>query len=348
MPSTNVPSFVPEQIALYQTDHLLTHTAIPAFDLDRTLAAVAACPGAIAIDLGGDKLRVATYAQTGGRLRLGDEVVHRTPGGAGYLDVLREVAAHAHNRGIPVGISAAVRLDGSVILRTTNLQAFHQDLAAGYGSDFRRLFDRSTAVVNDTAAGIAGAAVHLALRNERPLNLAFFICGSGLGASVIDEAAILHVEAAHVPLVDDLNPLHQPIHCHVEGKDFVCLERVTAMKAGIELLYEHQTGIRISAEELGLRADAGEELPESLFATSATALAHAIAGVVTRYLFDRDTAVVLHGGAFESASYRGRIARSLAGIPLAFSPRLVFARDLSANICLDGAAFLAAACNQDR
>lgn len=341
MPDFLVPNHASEQVALYQTDHLLTHPVVGGFDPELVQNRATTRPEVIAIDLGGDKLRIATYTQSHDRLTLASEVVHRVAGGAGYLDILRYVAEDARIRRVPVGISAAVRLEGSVVVRTTNLQSFHQDLDAGYGSDFRRLFDPATVVVNDTAAGIVGAAIHLTIRSEQFRNIAFFICGSGLGASVIDGDTVVHVEAAHVPLVDALNPLQQTVHCHVDGKDFVCLERVTAMRAGIELLHESLTGERVSAENLAMRADAGEKLPDALFETSATALAHAVAGVVERYGFVDDTTIVLHGGAFESVSYRYRLIRRLKLIPMAAQPRVVFARDLSDNICLDGAAWLA-------
>ena len=333
--------YVPAQIHLYQSNHLLIHDVL-AFDPEQAVHGIASSVGVMAIDLGGDKVRSAQYSFTKGATSVDSQSVHQALRGAGYLDFLQDRAAEAERLGLPVGISAAIRLDGSRVLRTTNLPVFHEEFLAAHDADFRRLFPGRSIVVNDTAAGIVGASVHLTWRGERPDNLVFFICGSGLGAAVIHQGLVKHVEAAHVPLVDALNPHGQTVHCHVEGKDFVCVERVTAMRSGIELLHEHLTGEHVSARELGRRADQGDRFAGSLFESSANALAHAIAGVNGRFDFAGNTVVVLHGGAFESSSYRARLARCIDAIPTTASPGLRFARDFSSNICLDGAAFLAA------
>nr|MBA2469126.1 hypothetical protein [Chloroflexia bacterium] len=72
------------------------------------------------------------------------------------------------------------------------------------------------------------------------------------------------------------------------------------------------------------------------------ALAHATAGVMIRYGFaDSDrTVAVFHGGNFEIEKYRDEVKRNMARLTRPRS-QVVFTRDLSENVCLDGAAILA-------
>lgn len=340
-PVESLPAHVSEQIALYQGDHLLAHPAFP-FDPTQVARAMRESQRVVAVDIGGDKIRRATYTIENGILAQGPEEVLQARGGAGYLAFLERLAEEAAATGIPVGISSATRLEGSVISRTVNLPVFFQEFSQAYGADYARLFPGRSFVANDTVAGICGVSTLLALKEHAYRDIAFFICGSGLGASVINNGTAIHVEAAHVPLADALNPLGQVWHCNVEGKDYVCLERVTAARAGIEDLYQRQTGVEIDGVALGAMYERGEPLPTLLYETSALALAHATAGVIERYGFAGapQGAVVYHGGNFELAAYRRAIAARLAGIPCP-QPQVIFSRDLAPNVCLDGAAVLA-------
>jgi predicted NBD/HSP70 family sugar kinase len=337
----SLPAHVPEQIALYQGDHLLTHPAFP-FDPRQVASAMQDRQQVVAVDLGGDKIRRATYTIERGILTQGPEEVLQARGGAGYLAFLERLAAEAAETGIPVGISSATRLEGTVISRTVNLPVFFQEFSEAYGADYARLFPSRSFVANDTVAGICGASTLLALKGNAFRDIAFIICGSGLGASVIANGIAIHVEAAHVPLVDRLNPLGQGWQCNVEGKDYVCLERVTAARAGIEDLYQRQTGLAADGVALGAMWERGDPLATLLYETSALALAHATAGVIELYAFPATPhgVVVYHGGNFELAAYRQAIAKRLASIPCP-QPQVIFSRDLSPNVCLDGAAVLA-------
>lgn len=339
---TTLPGFVPGQVAIYQTDHLLAHIAFP-FDPVAAVNALQHDRNLIAIDLGGDKLRWAEYQVRDGHLERGVEEVFQARGGEGYLARLERIAADAQRRGLRVGISSATRLDGTVVTRVANLPVFHDDFLAVYGADYARLFPGTFRVANDTVAGICGSATLLAQQGVRFADIAFFICGSGFGASVITSGEAIHVEAAHVPLSEALNPLGQATHCHVPGKDYVCLDRIVAGRAGIEDIYRQQTGESLDGVALGARYEANEPLPTILYESSALALAHATAGVMQRYSFapGDGSVVVYHGGTFELPRYRDTIARDLTVMP-GIAPEVVFSRDLSANVCLDGAAILAA------
>lgn len=336
-----MPAHVPEQIAVYQTDHLITQD-VCRFDPQQAAARLQAPQDVMAIDLGGDKLRKATYAIRNGHLAKQDEAILQARGGAGYLSFLEQAAEEAIARDLRVGISSATKLNGSVVSRTVNLPVLFQELAQRYGADYENLFPGRSFVANDTITGLCGASTLLALQGREVHDVAFFICGSGLGASVIKDGVAIHVEAAHVPLVESLNPLGQATPCRVEGKAYVCLERVTAARAGIEDLYLQQTGEARDGVTLGRMYEQGDALSTLLYRTSALALAHAVVGVTNRYAFSDsgESVVVFHGGNFEIAMYRNEVRRYLETLP-GVHARIVFARDLSENLCLDGAAVLA-------
>ncbi len=336
-----LPTFVPEQIAQYQTDLLLRHE-ICAFDVRRAIDQIPSAGDVMTIDIGGDKARVARYASRNGHLvKLDEEVLHSS-GGAGYLAFLEHQAREAADGTLRVGISSATKLDGSIVQRTVNLPVFFDEFTTQYNADFSRLFHGRSIAVNDTIAGICGSSLRLAEKERHPENIAFVICASGVGASVLQDGMATHVEAAHVPLVDSLNPMGQRTPCGVEGRSYVCVERVTAARAGIEDLYLQQTGERMDGRDLGTMYEAGDFLATRLYDISAVVLAHATAGIAERYRFTgpATSVVVYHGGNFEIGRYRKAVARSLGCIP-ATQPEVIYARDLSDNVCLDGAAILA-------
>ncbi|MDQ3656782.1 MAG: ROK family protein [Chloroflexota bacterium] len=339
--NVSLPAHVPEQIAVYQTDHLITQDVCQ-FDPQQAAFRLQAPQDVMAIDLGGDKLRKATYAIRNGKLAKRDEDEIQSRGGAGYLAFLERLAEEAIAKDLRVGISSATKLNGSVVSRTVNLPVFFQELTQRYGADYENLFPGRSFVANDTITGLCGASTLLALQGRKIEDVAFFICGSGMGASVIKVGMAIHVEAAHVPLVESLNPLGQTTPCGVEGKEYVCLERVTAARAGIEDLYLQQTGEARDGVTLGRMYEQGDSLSTVLYETSARALSHAVVGAMNRYAFAEtgESVVVFHGGNFEIELYRDEVRRSLEQLP-GFHAQAVFARDLSKNVCLDGAALLA-------
>jgi len=340
-PEQRLPSYVPEQVALFQTNHLRRHDTL-AFDPAQAALSMAAWSGVIAVDIGGDKIRTARSTFQGGSITHRDLRTLQANGGAGYLAVLQAQAAIAAETGFRIGVSSATKMVGSRIERTTNLPVFFDDMARAVGGDYARILPGKVDVVNDTIAGIIGSGTRLALEGLAVTDIAFVICGSGLGAAVIKNGRAVHVEAGHVPLVAALNPLGQATLCNLDGNDFVCLERVTAARAGIEDLYTRLTGDSATGMDLAGRWLQGERLPSVLYETSALALAHAVVGIAERYAFRQDGTgvVVLHGGNFEIARYRDAVLRNLAAMPNS-KVRIVFSRDLGDNVCLDGAAVLA-------
>lgn len=342
----SLPRHVPGQVALYQGDHLLMHD-VCRFDPVQAVDTLQEQREVMAVDIGGDKIRRATYSIRNGEVTRIDEDILQSKKGAGYLAFLERLAEEAIARDLRVGISSATKLDGSVITRTVNLPVFHEEIRQRYDADYENLFPGRSFVANDTITGICGSSTRLALQGIEARDVCFFICASGLGASVIKDGTAIHVEAGHVPLVDSLNPLRQTTPCGVEGKDYVCVERVTAARAGIEDLYLRRTGVARDGIALGRMYEEGDALSTVLYETSALALAHATVGVVERYGFagSKESVVVFHGGNFEIATYRNAVKRHIECLPCR-QPQVVFSRDLSDNVCLDGAAILAAL--QDR
>ena len=337
----DLPRYVPEQIALYQTDHLLTHDVCP-FDPVAAAATLQPSADVLAIDIGGDKIRGAVYSTGEGTFTKGTERFLQSKGGTGYLAFLESLAAEATSRNLRVGISCATKMEGSTISRTVNLSRFLEEFRTRYGADFRNLFTGSLSVTNDTIAGLCGSTMHLLRQGVASTDVAFIICASGLGGSVLTDGTATHVEVAHVPIIDSLNPLRQDLPCGVEGKTYVCVERVTAARAGIEDLYLKRTGLAWDGTTLGRLFEEGDPLATMLYRSSALALAHATAGLTERFSFHQSSrsVVVFHGGNLEVARYRRQLCTDLDRLP-GFQSTVVFSRDLSENVCLDGAAVLA-------
>lgn len=339
MPHTaHLPRHVPEQIAAYQTDALIRQP-VCRFDVGAAVAAMRDGRQVVAVDIGGDKIRSARYTVQDRTLVRHDERVTQSRGGCGYLDILEVLAREADRDDLPVGISSATKMDGSVIARTVNLPILRDELRDRHGGDYERVFPGRSFVANDTVAGICGAATLLALRGDPAGQVGFIICASGMGGSVIADGIATHVEVAHVPLANALNPLDQRTPCGVEEREYVCVERVAAARAGIEDIWRQRTGEALDGRALARRYEADDPLATTLYETSALAVAHAIVGLATRYRFPDDASVVLHGGNFEIPRYREAVEQRLEAMP-GPHPRIVFSRDLSANTCLDGAAIL--------
>lgn len=336
------PHHVPEQIVHYQGDQLIVQP-VCRFDPAEAVGALQRCQRVLAIDIGGDKIRSAHYEIGNGLPTKTDEQVFWSRGGTGYLKILEGLADEAARDSLRVGISSATKMAGSTITRTVNLPVFFGEFRQTYGADYEKLFPGRSFAANDTVMGICGASTRLALGGTPPRDVAFVICASGMGASVVSNGVAIHVEVGHVPLVPSLNPLGQTTPCGVEGRAYVCVERVTAARAGIEGLYQKMTGESLDGVALGGKYAQGDPLATLLYETSACALAHAIVGVMERFTFadSERSVIVLHGGNFEIPAYREAVQRALDRIP---HPRcrVVFSRDLSGNICLDGAAIMAA------
>jgi N-acetylglucosamine kinase-like BadF-type ATPase len=84
----------------------------------------------------------------------------------------------------------------------------------------------------------------------------------------------------------------------------------------------------------------GDRLATTLYDTSAVLVAHATEGLRQRYHFSDSGVVIFHGGNFQIGKYRQEVLRDLS-VFSGSSEHIIFSRDFSNNVCLDGAAILA-------
>jgi hypothetical protein len=227
----NIVSVYPEQIAIYQTDHLLS-AYVCAFSPQKAVEKMQEPSEVLALDIGGDKLRRGQYKIGNGSLYKTDEQVFLSKKGKGYLAILENIAEEAAAQNMAVGISSATKMEGSIVTRTTNLDVFFAEFLDKYGADYSVLFPERSFVANDTIAGLCGSSTLLSLQGRNIFESVFVISASGLGAAVLKDNQATHVEIAHVPVIPELNPFGQKRHCHIEEKAYVCVERVAAARAG--------------------------------------------------------------------------------------------------------------------
>jgi hypothetical protein len=121
--SPKTVSVYPEQIAIYQTEHLLT-ADVCAFSPQRAAEKLQEPYEVLALDIGGDKLRRAQYKIEDGSLYKTDEQIFPSKQGKGYLAILEKIAEEVTTHQMAVGISSATKMDGSIITRKTNLDEF--------------------------------------------------------------------------------------------------------------------------------------------------------------------------------------------------------------------------------
>jgi predicted NBD/HSP70 family sugar kinase len=338
---SKLPNYVPEQVAQFQENELLSHR-ICSFNPNDAARKLQDPAEVIAVDIGGDKIRQAKYTIRDGQVVRGEEDIFTAKGGQGYLGYLETIAEEAISAGLRVGISSAGRIEGSVLTRTTNLPMFFEDFKAAYSADYSVLFEGNSFVSNDTITGICGASTLQVLGGQTVESMHFVISASGIGSSLLRDNELSHVEIGHVPVVEEFNPLHQTTPCGVEGREYVCLERIAPARAGIEEIYQQHTGERKNGIELAKLYNGGDELAAVLYETSAKLVAHAVLGVARRYdiVDSSHHTVVFHGGNFEVDKYRDAVAKGLHELPWQ-EPQVIYSRDLSQNICLDGAAIAA-------
>lgn len=339
-----VPKLLPKQVEAFTLDALRAKP-VRSFDLQAAIHSLSAGNDktAIAVDIGGDKIAVATYTVRNGLLTQSTKaVVRRGERGSGYLDMLEEAAGVARRGMLPIGVSYAGPTDGTKIVAGPNISTFIAEFQDRYGGDFANLVPWIT-VANDAEAGIMAGAVEAATRYPMVHNVIYIINGSGLGGAVLKESMILATEPGHIPIQDSLNLFDQRRPCGVFGATYVCLEGVAASKAGLEEIWFRQRGERRSGVEIAAEYLSGDQMALNLYDNSALLIVHVIKGMATAFnLIDKseEMVVVGHGGIFHVPGYGERV-RAILQENLFCAPSLIFTKDFSANACLDGAAIAA-------
>jgi predicted NBD/HSP70 family sugar kinase len=338
-----IPGLLAEQVGRFTRDSLQAKS-VRTFDPQAVLSTLRAELGqaVVAIDIGGDKLAWSCYQVRDGALwQAGEAHLYQADGGAGYLDVLEQIATLAHRQRLLVGISLAGPIDGTRLVAGPNLPDFTAELYARYDGNFARLFP-AVQVANDAEAGLMAGALEAAKRHPGTQRVIYLINGSGLGGAVLRDGVIFAAEPGHVEVDARLNSFGQQKVCGVLGASHVCVEAIAASKAGLEDLWRQHRGEQRSGHDIAARYLEGDPFALALYDNSALVTAHVVTGIARAFGLPDfgGTIVVGHGGIFEVPGYRERLGAILtAGLP--DSPQMLYTRDFSANTCLDGAAIAA-------
>ena len=335
-----VPGLVSEQLSKF------TRESIGAKEAQPIEIALPEGQSVLSVDIGGDSLVAAVVSVINGRLERGRNVVNVVGSklGRDYLRRLEWAASYAKQYRLPVGISFAGPVAGSKPQHGENVPVLMRDLREKYSGDFAALFPTFSVLENDAPAGLLAGALY-AQQQEVSGDIIYAINGSGLNAAALAGGSVISAEAGHVELVDELNPYNQQNPCHLHDDKFVCIESVAASKAGIEDLWEKQTGRLLDGKEIEQQYLAGDELAGNLYDHSALVTSHMVAGVARALGIDlkgSSTAVIGHGGTFKFPGYGARVQQILA-THMGAKPHLFMTKDFSQNACLEGAALAALA-----
>jgi predicted NBD/HSP70 family sugar kinase len=344
--SRAVPTLLPAQLQRF-TPQALRIEPRGAFHAKDAVAALSGSTEAevaevIAVEIGGDKIVSARFQPCAGMLKQTTQTLLRVSnGGAGYLQVLEELAVEAQVEGLAVGISVAGLTAGTKLVAAANMPCLAEELQARYGSDFAALFP-TVAVVNDAEATIMAGALAAARQDPSTRDVICLINGSGLGGAVLHDCMIFAAEPGHIEADPVLNPFNQRRPCGVLGGRHVCLESVAASKAGIESLWRELTGERRTGRELAATYLGGNEVALDLYDNSALVTAHIVKGMADAFGIGQDSAVILHGGIFHAPGYGERVTAILTAAG-ACPKQVLLTKEFEVEAGLAGAAVAAVA-----
>ncbi|MDO8269864.1 MAG: ROK family protein [Candidatus Levybacteria bacterium] len=300
---------------------------------------------AYAVDMGGDKIVAQVFKAANGRMSaVGEIMMSKSNGGKGYVAFLEEVANQALKKSVPVGLSIAGPIEGTVLHSGPNLQLFADEFELIYQSDFAKLFDHPTAD-NDAVSGLKAGAVESLLHFPQVKNVLYIIAGSGFGAAILKDNQIYALEPGHVAITDDMNIFGIEQACGVFGNDKPCIEKVASGKAGIEATYEKVTGLKKAGHAISDLARKGDDLALNLYDNSARMVSHVVKALgIMHGLFENpsEVSVVFHGGVFNVPGYTNRLEQYLSR-DIDKSLQLLYTKSMGNNACLEGAAIAAMA-----
>lgn len=298
----------------------------------------------IAVDIGGDSLTAASIKVVDGELQhtlLAD--LSDVKDGQGYMAALEGIADFAEEEQLTIGLSYAGPKDGTKPLGGVNIPIFMEELTGKYDGDLANLLPALTAFDNDAVAGLRRGSLESRRRTTEDNNVIYVINGSGLNTAFLINGEMLSSESGHVKADTRLNPYNQQKPCGLFGATFVCVEAIAGNKAGVEDIWEQQTGQHLNGREIEALYLSGNTLAAELYDNSALVTAHVIAGVAKGMglnMQDGSTTIVGHGGTFKFPGYGDRINQILAHNLGSNSP-LLMTKDFSQNACLEGAAMAA-------
>ncbi len=297
----------------------------------------------LAIDIGGNKVAVASYSTSAGILGLVNEYDSpRSQDGEGYLGIIKTAARTARTENLPVGISFAGPVRNGKPVGGPNIPVLLKELEQ-YNGNLEPIFGpHLRAVENDDIAGLT-AAIYKRYQEDQAGPIIFITIGSGFNGSVYKSGEAIATEVGHIRAPEEFNPFHRDQPCHMFGNEFTCIENVAAGKAGIEETWHLLKSKESSAIDIQNFAISGDNTAIELYNNSAAVAVHAALGLANAHKISLDpvTAIMFHGGIFTFEPYRKRVLQLLEEYGVA--AEVTFTRDFSKNACLDGAAIAAIA-----
>jgi len=342
---SNVPSaeFHNEQLRRFTRETLRAKQA-GTFDIGLLNKKIGQGKRVIALDLGGSNLRYAEFT-VGSNMELckTEAFTFSSENGEKYLNFLRDVGEFAQENSLPVGISTTGIVEGTRLRSSTHLKKLIEDLSDVQG-DFSSIIPNLKSASNDGVAGAIGSYAELLRKFPAIKQVIYFINGTGLGAAVIQEGKIWSTEPGHIETIDALDPYKRKKLCSLAGVESPCIH-LTASGHGIEDTYFKITGKKATGIELSKLAQNGDETAQQLLRNSAGLVAITLEGIMNSFQMEKspeDTAVIFHGGIFNTFEYNDYLKQSLR-TNLANAPQLIFPNNEEENFCLIGAALTALA-----
>lgn len=295
----------------------------------------------VAIDIGGDKLRVGDgKVSPEGKFKIGKvDVVANSEGegdwGKNYLIAFEKIGKEARDSNIPVGISTAGTVQNQGDLSkwrmegTYNIKSFTEGLANAYGGDLSQIMPTLASLDNDAPPPLKATLVSAMQDHPQIKNAIEIIVGGGLGGTLFlqtaterGEGAITSLEPGHVQVVPELQTVAGITVnklCEVSGKqrDYVCIENIAGGKAMESMLQSIlQTDKPLTGFDMVriLEGDNGFQRTAVLTVldNAANAVAHVVQGIdhaVGGKVLDAPETALLawHGGIFNIPGFRERV-----------------------------------------
>lgn len=201
-----------------------------------------------------------------------------------------------------------------------------------------------SAVTNDAVVGVIGGSFEAVADNySKTQNVILLINGSGFGGAVLKDGKIWATEPGHVEMIPELNPFNQESPCLLlDGRITSCIANCAGGRA-IETIWHQQTGGVLSAKEIGILSQQGDDSALKLYDNSAKLASSAARGMMQAFDLGQNSipvTVICHGGMFEMPEYGTRVAQILQK-GLERKPTILFTKDFENDPCLIGAAITA-------
>lgn len=348
-----IPETPAEQVSAFTLESLRAKP-VTDFSLQELKAKMETREGerVMAIDIGGSKVTAATFVVQNGSLHKETDSLETLvkKGGEGFLPFLEFLAKDASAESIPIGLSTTGIVEGTRLTKASRIPILFKELQK-YERDFAKLFPMLSAVTNDAVAGVMGDSFETVADNHNNTqNVILLINGSGFGGAVLKDGKIWATEPGHVEAIPELNPFNQKSPCLLlDGSRITsCIANCAGGRA-IEAIWLQQKGEVLSAKEIGILSQQGDDSALKLFDSSARLASSAARGMMQAFDFDQNSipvTVICHGGMFEMPEYGTRVAQILQK-GLKRKPIILFTKDFKNDACLIGAAIAALQGPQD-